>query len=198
VKEHNLLELIGEKRPDSRTLAGSEKEFFGGTTLRGLVDGMAFGGFQLNHIPVNLSLGAHGAYASPFFSGNIGETILSRFKRVWLDYPRNRLILQPGPDVGAPFPEHRSFGLTLLSDGPDLNIFRVTEVTRDSPAQKAGFEKGDVIAGVDSTPANQLTLGKLRELLSQEGTQHAFAVKREDKELKIQVTVEDTPISNIH
>jgi hypothetical protein len=198
VKEHNLLELIGEKRPDSRTLAGSEKEFFGGTTLRGLVDGMAFGGFQLNHIPVNLSLGAHGAYASPFFSGNIGETILSRFKRVWLDYPRNRLILQPGPDVGAPFPEHRSFGLTLLSDGPDLNIFRVTEVTRDSPAQKAGFEKGDVIAGVDSTAANQLTLGKLRELLSQEGTQHAFAVKREDKELKIQVTVEDTPISNIH
>ncbi len=197
VKEHNLVELAGEKRRDSRTLAGSEKEFFGGTTLRGLVDQMAFGGFLLNHIPVNLSLGTRGAYASPFFSGNIGETILSRFKRVWLDYPRNRLILEPGPDVDAPFPEHRSFGLTLLSDGPDLNIFRVTEVTKDSPAQKAGFEKGDVIAGVDSTAANQMTLGKLRELLSQDGTQHVFAIKRENEELKLPITVEDVPISNI-
>jgi len=71
--------------------------------------------------------------------------------------------------------------LTLLSDGPDLNIFRVTEVTRDSPAQKAGFEKGDEIAGVDSTAANRMTLGKLRELLSLEGTQHVFAVKRKTK-----------------
>jgi hypothetical protein len=197
VKEHNLVELAGEKRRDSRTLAGSEKEFFGGTTLRGLVEQMVFGGFMLNHIPVNLSLGTRGAYASPFFSGNIGEAILSRFERVWLDYPRNRLILEPGPEVGAPFPEHRSFGLTLLSDGPDLNIFRVTEVMQDSPAQKAGFEKGDVIAGVDSTAANQMTLGELRELLSQDGTQHVFAVKRENEELKLPVPVEEVPISNI-
>jgi hypothetical protein len=197
VKEHNLVELAGENRRDSRTLAGSEKEFFGGTTLRGLVEQMVFGGFILNHIPVNLSLGTRGAYASPFFSGNIGETILSRFNRVWLDYPRNRLILEPGSDLGAPFPEHRSFGLTLLSDGPDLHIFRVTEVMQDSPAQKAGFEKGDVIAGVDSTAANQMTLGNLRELLSQNGMQHVFAVKRENEELKLPVTMQDVPISNI-
>jgi C-terminal processing protease CtpA/Prc len=68
---------------------------------------------------------------------------------------------------------------------------------QDSPAQKAGFETGDVIAGVDSTAANQITLGELRELLSQDGTQHVFAVKRENEELKLPVTVEEVPISNI-
>ncbi|MDT5156583.1 MAG: hypothetical protein QOH51_940 [Acidobacteriota bacterium] len=35
----------------------------------------------------------------------------------------------------APFPERRSFGVTLLSDGPDYTIFRVTVVGANSPCE---------------------------------------------------------------
>src|SRR5207302_2028616 len=140
------------------------------TTVRGLIDELHLGPYTLHHVIGNLSVGTRGAYASNMFAGTVGQTTLSRFNTVILDYARDRMILEPGPELSAPFKERRSFGLTLLSDEPDFKVFRVTAVGTNSPADRAGFQKGDVIAAVDSKPAAQLTMASLHELFSQDGT----------------------------
>jgi hypothetical protein len=197
VKMHNLVERAGDPMQKPKTLAGSEKEFFGATTVRGLIDKVQLGPYTLNHVIGNLSVGTRGAYASSMFSGTIGETLLSRFDRMILDYDFDRMILEPGPGTNAPFEERRSFGLTLLSGGPDYKVFQVTAVGADTPAAKAGFEKGDVIAAVDDTPASDMTLEQLHELLERTGKQHVFTVQRKSGTMKLQATVETVPISGL-
>jgi hypothetical protein len=54
VTAHNLAELAGERGKAPRRLAGSEKEFFGATTIRGLIDEIHFGSVVFRHVPVNL------------------------------------------------------------------------------------------------------------------------------------------------
>lgn len=197
VKEHNLVELAGDPKQKPKSLAGSEKEFFGATTVRGLIDQVQLGPYTLNHVIGNLSVGTHGAYASSVFSGTVGETLLSRFDRMILDYARDRMILEPGAQTAAPFEERRSFGLTLLSDEPDYKVFHVTAVGADSPAAKAGFQKGDIVAAVDGKPASAMTLEQLHEILEHAGVQHTFTVQRKAGTVKLEVTIETVPISGL-
>lgn len=197
VKEHNLVELAGDPNQKPKTLAGSEKEFFGATTVRGLIDELHLGPYTLHHVIGNLSVGTHGAYASNTFAGTVGETTYARFNNLILDYARDRMILEPGPELEAPFKERRSFGLTLLSDEPDFKVFRVTAVGANSPAAKAGFQKGDVITAVDSGSPGDLTMAKLHDLLSKDGEQHVFTVKRKSEEVKIPAKIETVPISGL-
>ena len=197
VKEHNLIELAGDPNQKPKSLAGSEKEFFGATTVRGLIDELHLGPYTLHHVIGNLSVGTRGAYASNSFAGTVGETTYARFNNVILDYARDRMILEPGPDLEAPFKERRSFGLTLLSDEPDFKTFRVAGVGANSPAAKAGFQKGDVITAVDSVAAGELTMAKLLDLLSKDGQQQVFTVKRKSEELKIPATIETVPVSGL-
>lgn len=197
VKEHNLLERAGDPQAKPKSVAGSEKEFFGATTIRGLIDEVQLGPYTLHHVIGNLSVGTHGAYASSMFSGTIGEAVYSRFSRMILDYARDRVILEPGPDLEKPFQERRSFGLRLLGDGPDFNIFRVTAVTPESPAERAGFKKGDVISSVDATPAAELSIAKLDARLKHDGEHHVFTLQRNGSEMKIDVTVTTTPVSGV-
>ncbi|MBD0373356.1 MAG: aspartyl protease family protein [Pyrinomonadaceae bacterium] len=196
VKENNLAELAGDPRMRVNRIAGSEKEFFAPTTMRGLLDKVTIGQVTLPHVVVNFSLGTSGAYASSSFSGNIGETILQRFKMI-LDYEHTRMILEPGPEAYAPFEERRSFGATFTSDGPDFKIFRVTGVGANSPAKRAGLQTGDIITALDSVPAINLTIGQLRKIFTEDGTTHTLKVQRKNEELKIPVTIERLPISDL-
>ena len=197
VKEHNLVELAGDPNQKPRSLAGSEKEFFGATTVRGLIDELHLGPYTLHHVIGNLSVGTHGAYASSSFAGTVGETTYARFNNLILDYARDRMILEPGPDLEAPFKERLSFGLTLLSDEPDFKTFRVTAVGANSPAAKAGFQKGDVITAVNSISPGELTMAKLLDLLSKDGQQQVFTVTRKSEEVKIPATIETVPVSGL-
>lgn len=197
VKEHNLIELAGDPNQRPKGLAGSEKEFFGATSIRGMIDELHLGPYTLHHVIGNLTVGTHGAYASNTFAGTVGETTYERFNHLILDYARDRMILEPGPDLEAPFKEHRTFGMTLLSDEPDFKTFRVTGVRADSPAAKAGFQKGDVITAVNSVPQGDLTMAKLLDLLSKDGQQQVFTVKRKSEEVKIPTTIETVPVSGL-
>ena len=82
--------------------------------------------------------------------GNLGAGILSRF-RVVFDYSRSCLWLEPGPDLGAPFPKDRS-GLALQwGDG----ALTVEFVAPASPAAEAGWKEGERLAALDGEPAGE-------------------------------------------
>jgi hypothetical protein len=197
VDRNGLVALAGDPRQQPRTLAGSEKEFFAPTTIRRLLDEIRIGPVVLSHVYVNLSRGKSGAYSSDAFTGTIGQTILQRYHNI-LDYSRRRLFLEPGPDATVPFSERKSFGVTLLADGPDLKVFTVTAVGVNSPAGRAGLEKDDVISGVDGISPAELTLGKLRDLLTQDGRQLVLRVHRDNTDIALPVTVERIPISGLN
>jgi len=188
VKEHRLLELARAKPPvGPNTMAGSEKEFFAQTSVRGRLGTVSLGTFTLRSIPSNLMVGTKGAYASESFSGTLGEGVLHRFNTVY-DYSRSVMILSPNAEFDKPFPSRRTFGATFLSDGPDYTHFTITGVRKDSPAEAAGFKKDDVVTGVDGKAASELRLFDLRKVFADEG-HHTLVLQRGDQSVTIAVDV---------
>src|SRR5260370_36589009 len=80
-----------------------------------------------------MSVNTSGASASANFSGPVGESIFSRY-HVFLDYFRNRVIFEPTPEPDKPFPERKTYGLSLLASGDDLHTCTVSAVHPDSAA----------------------------------------------------------------
>lgn len=176
VASHELLRLASTSKSVNR-LAGAEKQFFAQTNIRGRIDALTLGGLSMKNVPANLSIAQEGAYASTRFSATIGEGIFSRF-HVFLDYPNQRVILEPTADLQKAFPGRSTYGLTILASGDDLRQFKVTGVRAGSPAEKQGFRVGDIISEVDGTAASSLTLGGLKKLFNEEGRAIAVRISR--------------------
>jgi len=176
VASHELLKLASTSNTVDR-MAGSEKQFFTQTTIRGEIDGLTIGNLSLKDVPVNLSIAQKGAYATTRFSAGLGETIFSRFHAI-LDYPNPRMILEPTPALQKAFPRHSTYGLTILASGDDLRRFTVTGVRAGSPAEKQGFRAGDIINEVNGASASSFTLGALRSFFNEDGRTIAIRVSR--------------------
>ena len=187
VKANDLIQLAGTNTNVS-TPAGLEKQFFTQNNMRGHIDELHVGGIVARSIPVSLSANTEGAYASPNFAGTIGEGIYSRY-HVFLDYPRHRAIFERTAKTDAPFPERKTFGLSVLASVDDLHTFTISAVRPGSAAESAGFKKGDVIVGFEDKQAAQFSLGELRDWLLKEGERHLFRVKRDGQDVLINAPI---------
>lgn len=141
----------------------------GGTSegVLGRLEELALGSFRIADPLAVFSTATGGAHASAEASGTIGGGLLRRF-RVFLDYGRARILLEPNEAFAEPL-EYDMSGLRLLGDGADFRTFRVASVAEASPASAAGIRAGDVLATLDGRPAAELTLSEIRELLRREG-----------------------------
>jgi C-terminal processing protease CtpA/Prc len=187
VRDHNLVQLAGT---DTRVLkaAGLEKQFFAQSNMRGHVDEFRVSGLVARSIPVSLSANTSGAYSDDSFAGTVGEGIYTRY-HVFLDYPHHRAIFESTVNTSAPFPERKTYGLSLIANGADLHTFLVTGIRTGSPAEKDGFLKGDIISGLDDIPATAFTLAQLRDALLREGETHDFKILRAGHQDAIHATV---------
>jgi hypothetical protein len=183
VKANDLANLAQTNATVNRP-AGLEKQFFAQNNVRGHIDKLQLGQMEVRSIPINMSVNTTGAYASENFSGTVGESIFSRY-HVFLDYPHNRVILEPTPEADKPFPERKTYGLSLLASGDDLHTYTVSAVRPESAAASDGFNKGDIVSALDGKPASQFTLADLRDALSQEGTKHSLSVVRNGQTVNI-------------
>jgi C-terminal processing protease CtpA/Prc len=104
---------------------------------------------------------------------------------MFLDYGRNRIILEPMANLREPFGV-ASAGMAVRTEG-DHFTFRVKEVLDKGPASDAGVQAGDLITAVNGTPASQLTLTKLIEMFEKPLT-YELVLKRGDQELKVRLT----------
>lgn len=187
VKANDLARLAQTNAGVNRS-PGLENQFFTQQNVRGRIQKLKLGPLEVDDIPINMSVNTQGAYASSSFSGTIGESTYRRY-HVFLDYARHRVIFEPTAEAGKPFPERRTFGLVVLASGADLHTYTVTGVRKESPAEQAGFKKGDVIAGCDGKPAAEFTLGQLRVWLLNEGAHHQLEVMRGGDKLSIPVEI---------
>jgi hypothetical protein len=176
VKANDLMNLAQSNSQVNRP-AGLENQFFAQSNVRGRIDELVLGAITVQSIPVNMSVNATGAYASPNFSGTVGETLYRRY-HVFIDYPGKRVIFEPTSEAAKPFQERQTYGLSVLASGADLHTYTVAAVRPGSPAEKDGFKKGDVITGKDGKPASQFTLGELRESLMRAGERREIEVRR--------------------
>lgn len=133
-----------------------------------------------------------GVYSSHQFpdvaaAGAIGARTLRRFTVVF-DYPHHQLMLEPNSHFADPDEEDKS-GLVLVAKGTNLKTFEVANVQPKSPAALAGIKAGDVIAGVDTDPAADLSLLVVRELFCQVGHKYKVTVQHGDqtKEITLQM-----------
>jgi hypothetical protein len=188
VRDYNLIQLAGT---DIRTIkaAGLENQFFAQSNMRGHIDVFRLGGLVAHSIPVSLSANTSGAYSDDSFAGTVGEGIYTRY-HVFLDYPHHRAIFEPNTKASAPFPERKTYGLTLIADGDDLHTFLVTAIRAGSPAERDGFLQGDIISALDHKPAATFTLAELRSVLLRTGEAHDFKILRAGQLISITATLD--------
>ena len=85
-------------------------------------------------------------------------------------------------------PFDRAFsGIALRAQGADYRIFRVTEVLENSPATEAGIREGDIITAVNGTPAAELTLAILNEMLDKP-VSYSISIRRNDQTIQVTLT----------
>lgn len=98
------------------------------------IPGLRFGGRELRGIVTSLSARESGALETDNLAGLIGGDLLKRF-RVFFDYGRQEMILEPNAASALPFRYDMS-GLRLIAEGEDFTTVKVEAVLADSPAER--------------------------------------------------------------
>jgi len=85
--------------------------------------------------------------------------------------------------------------LGISYDTDDYGRWVVSEVEPGSPAQKAGFEKGDVMLAVDGVKYSKETKSELKAVYAKlaPGSEATYVVKRQGGKVKLQATLGHVP-----
>ncbi len=179
VSSHNL--LSGLKTIKSIGAGGAGGQVQGQV---GRVAELSIGSFKIARPTTLFAEDKAGAFANGQLAGNIGQQVMSRF-RIFLDYGRERIILEPGKTFTDPF-DRAYAGLALTAEDKNYKTFRITDVLENSPASEAGLQKDDVITKVDDQSETDLTLSRLNELFEQ-AVPRNLTIRRGDQTLKVTV-----------
>ena len=112
-------------------------------------------------------------------AGAIGAGFLRRFTVIF-DLPHQRIIVEPNLEFNK-FAEEDMSGLSIVSKGPNLKTFEIVRVQPGTSAASNGIHEGDLIAGVDTEAAADLTLPALRNLFRQVGHKYKLLIERNGK-----------------
>lgn len=116
--------------------------------------------------------------------GLIGNVLLTRFKKVTIDYTYSKLYLEPGDDYNEEF-EYDKSGINLIALGPKLNQYFINTVLINSPAYEAGIRPGDLIIKYGWWSTRWYSLEGINKRLSKkEGKKINLTIKRGDEKLK--------------
>jgi hypothetical protein len=151
---------------------------------------MEFAGWTILDPIISVPLGqGEGAFGDRELTGNIGNSLLRHFV-IYLDYAREKVIVEKGEDFGKAFPRNNS-GLQIKKrqDG-HLEVMFVPEGT---PAFKAGFQAGDIIRSINGIDAKYLGgLLSVEEMLREKpGTKYQIEVIRQGQPKKLMLVLKD-------
>ena len=180
--------LLADARKNGRRVLPGELVGVAGKSKNwtGRITALQLGGFTIPQPIADFSETTAGSMGRPDIAGIIGAEVLKHFI-VTLDYPGNRLILEPGDE---PKPSETDMsGIVWDAEPPDFQTFRVTQVQDDSPASEAGVQVGDVLVSLDGRPAGELRKWKVTEALKRPGAQVEMVLKRNGNNMRIKMTL---------
>jgi hypothetical protein len=111
--------------------------------------------------------------------GMIAADFLRRF-RVFLDYGRGRMILEPNRGYSEPAAFDAS-GLRVHRAPNAPNAFRIYEVMAGTPAADAGLHASDLLIALDDTPVQRMSPGMVQEALTRDGRECSLLIQRADE-----------------
>lgn len=97
-------------------------------------------------------------------NGSLGGDLLRRFNII-IDYPNKRICFRRNKSYRKPFIYNNS-GIDVETPFPNLPIYSVSYVMKDSPAETAGIKVGDQVVSINGIGASNLTLEKIYKILS--------------------------------
>ena len=97
--------------------------------------------------------------ADVFRNGAVGGEILSRFTTIY-NFPGEKIYLKKNSSFRKDFNFNMS-GLTLKAKGARLRKFEVTDVRKDSAADKVDIKNGDELLTINGYPTSDLDLNRV-------------------------------------
>jgi len=182
-RDHNLLDLKGI----DVMAAGAAAEFMVRTSQ---FKTMSLEDFTIKNPLIGVPRAeGQGAFSHRGVVGNIGNSFLRHFV-LYLDYKNQRVILEKGDNYDKEFPKPKS-GLQLLyTTDHDIEVHFVAQNT---PAELAGFKKGDIIKTINGIDVQHYDgIIAIRKLLRERaGITYTFEIVRENQRMVKRLTLED-------
>ncbi|MFT6865711.1 MAG: putative aspartyl protease [Cyclobacteriaceae bacterium] len=115
--------------------------------------------------------------------GTIGGDMLSRF-HVIFDYQKEMMYLQRTKFFSEPF-EHNMSGMTLITDGKQLDTLMVQEVEKNTPAYQADIRPGDYLLKINGFSMGNNSVSDINALLRRKhGLKIRAVILRDDQKIK--------------
>lgn len=116
-------------------------------------------------------------------NGSLGAEIVRRFHIVF-DYNNKLISLRPNSFFNDAF-KHNMSGIEVMAPMPGLPFYEISQVRKNSPADKAGIKQGDQLIKINFQPAFDYELHQINELFqSHHGKTIRMTVLRDTAEYK--------------
>jgi hypothetical protein len=144
-------------------------------------DSVRFAGYTVYEPIISFHYGGTGTVFTSDRIGVLGNSLFRHFV-LYLDYANERLIIEKGEKFNQPWPRDGS-GLQIAWNiaGDEIEVVYVSPGT---PAEDAGFRKGDLLQEINGTGVEELNgVIAVREILKGDpGTRCEFVVERAGRE----------------
>ncbi len=170
-----------------RKIFATQAEGMGGTLQMRItvVKMLQIGQYRFRNVPTYLYEDDFNVTSYPFVGGLLGNDLLRRFN-LTLNYRKREIHLIPNSHFKEPF-DYAYTGLAIYYiDG----VIMVEDVIPNSPAEKAGLKRYDIIVGVDNNFSNNIM--QYKSILQSAFTRIRITISR-NKEL-IQLTLRPSSI----
>ena len=186
--------LVRECGLVNSTQGRKQVEIQGGGVGAGFVSWLArfqrfrIGDFTITQPIAGLSLRTQGMVGSNEIAGNIGNSVLERF-RVTIDYSRRKLYLRPGRRFDQA-DRYSRVGMMLIRFKTRVVA---AHVVHGSAASDAGFTADDEVTAIDGRSALAFTPEEMDRLFvdGELGSSHTFLVMRDGRPKKLTLKLRD-------
>lgn len=122
-------------------------------------------------------------------NGSIGGDLLSRFTVVF-DFPHEKIYLKKNGTFNKKFYYNLS-GLTIRAKGARLRDFEISDVRKDTNAEKCGLQAGDRLLIVNGIDLSELELNNVNSLFNRKpGKKIKLMIMRNGEKLKKEFVLE--------
>jgi hypothetical protein len=142
-------------------------------------DSMQFAGFTVHEPEISFSYGGTDTTFTADRIGVLGNSLFRNFV-LYCDYANERLIVEEGDKFNKPWPRDNSGLQIAWSYDHDVEV---TYVSPDTPGEKAGFLKGDLLKSINGIDVDLLDgIIAIRKLLKADpGVVYEFVIERSGK-----------------
>jgi hypothetical protein len=169
--------------PHKKVVSTQVEGIAGKITMRlSTIKRVKIGPYRFRKVPVHIYKDSVNVFNYPEQAGLIGNDLLRRFNKV-INYPDRTIHLTPNSHMREDF-DYSYTGMNYYYiDGRVV----ITEVQQGSPAEKAGFQPGDVIFGINSNFSNNIQ--QYKALLQNAGERLRIIVFRNNQPMMVDLRV---------